>query len=363
MTASLPEEEIAEMRTSYGETCESHEWDQPQHCQCKEGESLSQLKSTHDNHKEDRKWNLGCQKIDGYISANTYNFAKYKLSNSWDNPQHWDGQSAGNYLIGMKSYHNNRKEDRLYTMIYAAKPANWKFLQCSGWKAINNWDGRMDTTMRQNEVVVGMKSTHSNRKEDRVFQIKTCLLRRKCNQVVNIVYGKKISQPSDDIEAASKTQNNLGSDTPSKLTVAISQSKQEELSDSYSFEKTESTDTEMSSSATINIGNEKSFYSASITAGLSHTISKSSTVSRSETKTYSTSNGRVVTSEAVCPARMKCKTELRVAQTKFKIPYTMKMQAKGDSEICTEKGFLHVTESQDINKVTVTCKVGESCAF
>ena len=60
---------------------------------------------------------------------------------------------------------------------------------------------------------------------------------------------------------------------------------------------------------------------------------------------------------------MKCKTELRVAQTKFKIPYTMKMQAKGDSEICTEKGFLHVTESQDINKVTVTCKVGESCAF
>ena len=365
MTASLPEEEeeIAEMRTSYGVSCESHEWDKPQHCQCKEGESLSQLNSMHNSRKEDRKWDLGCQKIDGYISTNNYNFAKYKRSNDWDKPQYWNGQSGGNYLIGMKSHHNNRKEDRVYTMIYATKPAKWKFLHCSQWRTINSWDGSMNTKMRQNEVIVGMKSKHSNRKEDRVFKIKTCYLRRKCDQVVKIVYGNKISQRSDDIEAASKKQNNLGSDTPSKLTVEISHSKQEELSDSYSFETTSSTDTEMSSSSTINIGNEKSFVSASISAGLSHTISKSSTVSRSESKTYSTRNGRVVTSEAVCPARMKCKTELRVAQTKFKIPYTMKMQAKGDSEICTEKGFLHVTESQDINKVTVTCKVGESCAF
>jgi len=119
----------------------------------------------------------------------------------------------------------------------------------------------------------------------------------------------------------------------------------------------------MSSNATIKIGNEESFFAASISAGLSHTISKSSTVSRSESKTYSTSNGRVVTSEAECPARMKCKTELTVAQTKFKIPYTMTMQAEGDSETCTEKGFLHVTESQDINKVTLTCRAGETCAF
>jgi len=78
-------------------------------------------------------------------------------------------------LSGIFSYHRNKKEDR-----------RWRF-QCCKVKPydlhseyttsyINSWDGRLDFKCGLNQVLVGVKSHHNNRKEDRLWQARCATL-------------------------------------------------------------------------------------------------------------------------------------------------------------------------------------------
>ena len=46
--------------------CEANAYDNKQYCRCPPGERISRFKSRHNNHHEDRIWDLECQGIPAY---------------------------------------------------------------------------------------------------------------------------------------------------------------------------------------------------------------------------------------------------------------------------------------------------------
>merc|ERR1712185_59311 len=126
---------------------------------------VSGLHSTHSNRREDRLFkplltNIGTTQAHKHWSG---------WVNNWDAYFHYDCPT--NYaLSGFISYHSNRKEDR-----------RWRF-QCArfhhltvsrgGWPG---WQTGWDATWSigcGHAPVVGLSSTHSNRKEDRLWRVR-----------------------------------------------------------------------------------------------------------------------------------------------------------------------------------------------
>ena len=142
---------------------------------CKQGERISQFNSNHHNHYEDRKWDLKCAKIPNYIPTQV----KETGSNEWDGRFSWNYgihiERNNQFLVGLKSFHSNRREDRIYTALYTSS-SKWQLTKCSGWKWINSWDGPMNVFLKDFEVIAALYSYHSNRREDRRWAMRTCTL-------------------------------------------------------------------------------------------------------------------------------------------------------------------------------------------
>jgi len=152
-------------------SCEENDWDKPQYCRCPPGQRISTFKSKHDNGKEDRKWSLACSEVEGLDEGTDV----YESSESnWDSFHSWYGMQSDSFLVGMESYHSNKKEDRKYTFFYT----NSKDLALSDCKGnwVNNWDGLIDVVLDSNQVIAGIASKHDNKKEDRRFYLIVCTL-------------------------------------------------------------------------------------------------------------------------------------------------------------------------------------------
>jgi len=154
-------------------SCEENDWDKPQYCRCPPGQRISTFKSKHDNGKEDRKWSLACSEVEGLDEGTDV----YESSESnWDSFHSWYGMQSDSFLVGMKSYHSNKKEDRKYTYFYTSSK-NLDIGHCEGdW--VNDWDGLMDVVLGSNQVIGGIASKHDNKKEDRKFYLIICDIRR-----------------------------------------------------------------------------------------------------------------------------------------------------------------------------------------
>merc|ERR1711998_257935 len=88
--------------------------------------------------------------------------------NGWDGNMHW---ATPNHVFwsGLRSVHNNGREDRLYSPLLTRNGANIVARHWSGW--LNNWDQYFAYSCPNNYVVSGMISYHHNGAEDRRFRI------------------------------------------------------------------------------------------------------------------------------------------------------------------------------------------------
>ena len=143
------------------------------------------MTSIHDNGKEDRKYTLGCEEIHPILNLVGKDASSYPTQTSesnWDAPINFVFANQAGYsgfMVGMKSYHSNSKEDRRFTFFYTKiDTTNWELNNCA-WNKMNNWDQKMDYKLTGDQVFGGIKSTHDNGREDREWHAYICDLVRK----------------------------------------------------------------------------------------------------------------------------------------------------------------------------------------
>ena len=156
----------------HGYSCDKNGYDNHQYCLCNKGERIVKFRSAHNNHHEDREWDLGCQPIPE-LTVRGEKWISITAGNGWDAAQEWNGVDSNSFLVGFTSDHNNHHEDRTYSF-FTARSDNFILQQCSGWKLLNDWDQLVDLQLGDEEVIAGVKSVHNNHHEDRRFSVITC---------------------------------------------------------------------------------------------------------------------------------------------------------------------------------------------
>jgi len=339
-------------RTTHGAACTVNGWDAPQYCMCKQGERISQFNSNHHNRYEDRKWDLKCANIPNYIPTQV----KESRSNGWDGVFSWNYgihiERNNQFLVGLKSFHSNRREDRIYTALYTSS-SKWQLTKCSGWKYINNWDGPMNVFLKDFEVIAALYSYHSNHREDRRWQMRTCTLAHECSEIIDIKYDlrrKKVLQ-TGNVRAGTNSVDQRRSGSPAQYQLEIFRSIRRTLSESYRFESSTTNSVELTNK--FSVGVKYKIIEASREIGINLKTSTTNTISKSNTEEYSEENGRRMSWTLSCPARTKCTSTVLVKQEKISIPYTITRKAPGSNKRCYERGNLIATNSFDATFSTV----------
>ncbi|XP_005099799.1 hemagglutinin/amebocyte aggregation factor [Aplysia californica] len=143
------------------------------HFDCNSTEkSLTTLTSIHDNHHEDRVWNVSCSKMN-----QTVELTQCEWSVATNDP---DGlmeyQCPNNDVItGLSSEWHQRQHDRVFRF-RCCKPGLLVTHSCVYTDYINNYDGPLNYTVPDNWYLRGVLSVHSNRHEDRIFRFDICKL-------------------------------------------------------------------------------------------------------------------------------------------------------------------------------------------
>ena len=303
---------------------------------------MGRIESRHDNRKEDRKWTLECTDIEPvFIVPSTYNWYTTTTANNWDGNVHWDGRSDNSFLVGMTSEHNNDHEDRKFKF-FTAKSALWDLPGCrlTPWQYVNSYDGPMDINPLDDEVIAGLHSVHSNKKEDRVWQVLVCKQKSKCGVKGNIVVdvlAAKLSNPRvefyyfNDIDA-SKSQTDI------KKTLILTQSEINGMSGTKTYSRTSGHTfaVGMSIEKTIGVGIKVFSASGKLTFLANYEYSSSTTFSRSETTTFQEGKQGQSNWETVCKAGFICKSRVKLEKVTATAPY------KITAGSCTEEGTIKV---------------------
>merc|ERR1740121_902020 len=132
---------------------------------------LGAMNSWHDNGKEDRVWTIQYKKFHVGGMRNWASPGWRTWGNDWD--RHFE-QECGGYQVmtGITTYHDNKKEDRRWAIKCGTVDANGEGQRW--WThTLNGWDAHMylDSSAPA-QLLVGMKSWHDNGKEDRLFQFR-----------------------------------------------------------------------------------------------------------------------------------------------------------------------------------------------
>jgi len=149
-----------------------NDWDNNMNFECPSGQILAGVYSVHDNGKEDRRWKMECV---GFKAKTGY-ITPYLQSCSWSGYTGWDASwtapsRGSNYVIvGVKSHHDNGKEDRQFSFKSCAVKGVDGNGQRSGVTPYqNSYDGSLDTKLSDTDFFGDWKSQHSNGAEDRQF--------------------------------------------------------------------------------------------------------------------------------------------------------------------------------------------------
>jgi len=86
---------------------------------------------------------------------------------------------AGYYMYKVYGYHENSKEDRVYCSKCKDTGGNGTD-NCYRTGYVNNYDSPVAVLCKQNHYFAGVRSEHSNSKEDRCFDFQCCSSGGKC---------------------------------------------------------------------------------------------------------------------------------------------------------------------------------------
>jgi len=161
------------MLVSMGFTGYLNNWDGVLDFTCDDDEVLVGVYSVHDNGREDRRWKAKC--------AQLTNSAGFNIDSRWtDWENRWDADlevdaGVNGMITGIYSVHDNGKEDRRWKFLYGSAPGLDCYEQSwTSWK--NNWDQYLSYSCPSNQVLHGVQSYHSNHKEDRRWKFQCCRL-------------------------------------------------------------------------------------------------------------------------------------------------------------------------------------------
>jgi len=147
-------------------------WDGGLNFHCGANQVLVGLKSHHSNRREDRLWQARCASLAATVRGIVQSSDLTSYRNSFDRYFMHTGVHS-KVITGLTSYHNNRKEDRRFRIYLAGLSG----VHCkrSWWSNyINGWDGPMDYQCGGNRAMIGLASWHNNRKEDRRYKVRCC---------------------------------------------------------------------------------------------------------------------------------------------------------------------------------------------
>jgi len=138
---------------------------------------LSGMKSEHDNGREDRKF--------------SWRYCKHycdRVTTSWVLPitnydEQWQrdctGQNNGKAgLIGAISYHSDSKEDRRWTFYCGELKSGYETYDCGWTNYVNGWDQDVNYDCPKDGIMRGISSYHDNGKEDRRWRFECCKVRQ-----------------------------------------------------------------------------------------------------------------------------------------------------------------------------------------
>lgn len=130
------------------------------------------VKSEHNNHREDRIYKFRTCAIND--SKYYVDFRQTGVTTAWDD--HFRFQCEANkVLVGVYSVHDNDKEDRTF-QFKCAHFVDTKTESCVGFDRayVNDYDAPFEFGCKDEKVIVGVESVHSNHKEDRRFKFHCC---------------------------------------------------------------------------------------------------------------------------------------------------------------------------------------------
>jgi len=143
-----------------------NEYDQPFDFKCKEGESIDEIATEHDNYREDRRWDFTCKKNQVITKDCTWSGEV----NNFD--QDFDYKCEKGVIAGIASHHDNHYEDRRFKF-YCCKVKH-ELKDCLDTDWVNNWDERFTVKVAKGMAMVGMSSIHKNYYDDRRFKLHYC---------------------------------------------------------------------------------------------------------------------------------------------------------------------------------------------
>jgi len=141
-----------------------NDWDGPLSFLCPTNQAINAFKSVHDNKREDRRWKIGCCQLYG---ATLVDVGITNYLNSWDGVLDF---TCGDdeVLVGVESVHANYQEDRRWAAQCARLVSSEGITFSSQWSGLQNyWDGALEFDPGWNVVITGLYSEHDNSKEDR----------------------------------------------------------------------------------------------------------------------------------------------------------------------------------------------------
>ena len=137
-----------------------NEYDQILRVTCEEGEGFYAVQSTHDNAREDRRWNWECRTV--HSSPQYCHW--HQAVNEFDGPMIFMC-NENEYLAGVESIHDNYHEDRRWSF-YCCTSSGYTTKSCSITSRFQNGlDGNMDFSARPDYFLTGAFSYHDNLSE------------------------------------------------------------------------------------------------------------------------------------------------------------------------------------------------------
>ncbi|KAK3096501.1 hypothetical protein FSP39_000787, partial [Pinctada imbricata] len=135
--------------------------DGPFDFKCPRHQFLSHIWSIHNNHNEDRVFDLGCRQIPIGQPDDCHETG---WANGFDGPLTFQCPNAG-VITGIASEHNNYNEDRRFKFQCCQSKAGTCISNCRYTGYVNSYDGEFNYNVKSGYVLRGVNSIHNNHNE------------------------------------------------------------------------------------------------------------------------------------------------------------------------------------------------------
>eukprot|EP00928_Gymnodinium_smaydae_P044476 TRINITY_DN2966_c1_g2_i4.p1 TRINITY_DN2966_c1_g2~~TRINITY_DN2966_c1_g2_i4.p1 ORF type:complete len:419 (-),score=46.40 TRINITY_DN2966_c1_g2_i4:469-1725(-) len=146
----------------------TNEIDGGQSYECGSNQVLAARDSHHSNGAEDRQWRFRCGSLGNGAYLNECYWTDYT---SWRSNFKLHQQDPEEVVIGMRSYHDNGKEDRRYAFKYCRLQNAYQVSGSDWYSPINDCDGIVNFNLPTTHLPIGMYSWHSDSARDRQFRV------------------------------------------------------------------------------------------------------------------------------------------------------------------------------------------------